>query len=530
MADTQVDSHAGSDTLMTYAVPDTKNISSIESTATKMKNLFASRRPKLANNCPSQDAPFPAARNEEYLTSTPTNSGKRPENARSHELNYVNLPIPQQKKDRLSDIRCLFHQSLLNVVPGDILMKPKWVGDEESCAQLCIIVLCDDMRAVRKANKFFKQSHVREEVENDFVVHVIPGLQRLNGEELAVYGNPGLNVPVNGTAIQIRGELGFKTATLGGLVSVNTKGVTTVYGFTSGHSLPLREAIAGADANGEEDSEDSEDFDDSGSASETIDSPSGSSQDDRLAGDAADGIMAQEIGHVTRHSFESRFVPGSNYDWALISLLDDTHELSDVVGKSTSTRSFGPFPHNSSPLRVAETNWALYPDGIRAYAITARGNCRGRIASNASCIRVAPGTKTVETLDFIPDPYSDPTFGKDDTDEGQVIGSQTMLQPGDSGCWVIQETSGDIFGHVVSSDESGEVSVLPLSQVLQDIRSKLDADEVSVPCSQYWLKASIGKQQDSKVAANLDSTESDKVVYKSNFIKGSGVMHNGDRL
>jgi hypothetical protein len=55
------------------------------------------------------------------------------------------------------------------------------------------------------------------------------------------------------------------------------------------------------------------------------------------------------------------------------------------------------------------------------------------------------------------------------------------LRPGDSGAWVIDRKTSQVYGHVIASGPFGEVYVVPMADTLQCIRKQLKADEVSIP-------------------------------------------------
>lgn len=57
----------------------------------------------------------------------------------------------------------------------------------------------------------------------------------------------------------------------------------------------------------------------------------------------------------------------------------------------------------------------------------------------------------------------------------------TGFTPGDSGSWVVNETTGEVYGHVVSVDALGEAYVMPIQPTLQDIRTHLGAHQVRFP-------------------------------------------------
>jgi hypothetical protein len=55
------------------------------------------------------------------------------------------------------------------------------------------------------------------------------------------------------------------------------------------------------------------------------------------------------------------------------------------------------------------------------------------------------------------------------------------LQPGDSGVWVFDEATHELYGHIVASDIFGRAYVIPFEDVFDDIRDSLGAEAVSLP-------------------------------------------------
>ena len=52
---------------------------------------------------------------------------------------------------------------------------------------------------------------------------------------------------------------------------------------------------------------------------------------------------------------------------------------------------------------------------------------------------------------------------------------------GDSGSWVVDEESNEVYGHLVASDALGEAYVVPFDQTLLDIKHCLGAESVCLP-------------------------------------------------
>ena len=55
------------------------------------------------------------------------------------------------------------------------------------------------------------------------------------------------------------------------------------------------------------------------------------------------------------------------------------------------------------------------------------------------------------------------------------------LQQGDCGSWVIDIETGEVYGHVVASDDFGEAYVVPLRDTIKDIETQSQLTSVHVP-------------------------------------------------
>jgi hypothetical protein len=56
-----------------------------------------------------------------------------------------------------------------------------------------------------------------------------------------------------------------------------------------------------------------------------------------------------------------------------------------------------------------------------------------------------------------------------------------VMQTGDSGSWVVDAESLELYGHVVASNVFGQVYVVPIGDIFEDIRHRLSAQSVSLP-------------------------------------------------
>jgi hypothetical protein len=57
----------------------------------------------------------------------------------------------------------------------------------------------------------------------------------------------------------------------------------------------------------------------------------------------------------------------------------------------------------------------------------------------------------------------------------------TALKPGDSGAWVVDDTTNEVYGHVVASDVFGVAYVVPINDIFEDIKLRLSLEVVDLP-------------------------------------------------
>ena len=70
-------------------------------------------------------------------------------------------------------------------------------------------------------------------------------------------------------------------------------------------------------------------------------------------------------------------------------------------------------------------------------------------------------------------------------DEGQAVGD------GDSGAWVVNPVSMEVFGHVVATDVTGDVYVVPMYRSLEEMRGRLGVEAVDLPGTADLLDAAL---------------------------------------
>jgi hypothetical protein len=70
-------------------------------------------------------------------------------------------------------------------------------------------------------------------------------------------------------------------------------------------------------------------------------------------------------------------------------------------------------------------------------------------------------------------------------DEGQAVAD------GDSGAWVVNPVSMEVYGHVVATDVTGDVYVVPLHRSFEEMRGRLGVEAVDLPGTADLLDAAL---------------------------------------
>jgi hypothetical protein len=80
---------------------------------------------------------------------------------------------------------------------------------------------------------------------------------------------------------------------------------------------------------------------------------------------------------------------------------------------------------------------------------------------------------------------------------------------GDSGAWVIDYVTGELYGHLVASDVFGTGYVIPIDDVFQDIKLRLSLNEVKLPEGCDMLAATTEVEPEIPVDFEISRDEPD---------------------
>lgn len=94
--------------------------------------------------------------------------------------------------------------------------------------------------------------------------------------------------------------------------------------------------------------------------------------------------------------------------------------------------------------------------------------------------------------------------------ERQSLTSEAVLPRGSSGSWVMnadQEACNEVYGSLVATDSLGGLWMVPMADILKDIRDELEATDVKL--SSYVGRAEAEDEAGLRYAMNTDLYESD---------------------
>ncbi|KAL9575405.1 hypothetical protein ACKAV7_000203 [Fusarium commune] len=372
------------------------------------------------------------------------------------ELKYFDEPISERLKARFFDIKVLYTQPLLDYIlkrkkdPGDISMKLKYLGLNLRSIQLYIVIQCE-RKVAKRVRKFFAQGHVEEELLPDFRVFVLEkALLRLtNDEVIEVIADSNPKRTWCGAPIRLRRGDKSVMATFGGVIVVETS-YKRLVGLTAAHSLkklhgspilqPSRDDREGPFLSSSSDVSKSDEDSDCDSATTTESSLQHleHTDDKGLITITSQHVLA--IGTILCDTFNTPLA--QNYDWAAIDLNQQDALPNRVV--------LDQHPDSSDFEEESRVEPTLFPSRISTALVLRQ------------VLVLKQGSSFVEVYDLIMEHGS-------------------SLSPGDSGSWVVDAKTSELYGHVVSVDAFGEAQVMPIRSTLDSIRMQMNATRVSLP-------------------------------------------------
>ncbi|KAH8587050.1 hypothetical protein B0O99DRAFT_694901 [Bisporella sp. PMI_857] len=161
-----------------------------------------------------------------------------------------------------------------------------------------------------------------------------------------------------------------------------------------------------------------------------------------------------EIGKVDSVS-EPLAADGQNLDWALVNI-NEASCLPNLQSITDSGQFFEVLREGASHLKAGG------PDKNVVVSGGASGLKRGKLSTDYSYLMLAPGKKLIKTLDL-------------------KLNRGSGLRPGDSGAWIIDTSTFEVYGHVVATDEFKEAYVVPICATFENVKFQLGALDVCLP-------------------------------------------------
>ncbi|KAF4508093.1 hypothetical protein G6O67_004519 [Ophiocordyceps sinensis] len=359
------------------------------------------------------------------------------------------------------------------------------LGRSEHVAKPCIVILCPDKQA-KTVRKFFNKDTVKTLCRPEdcslpsFDVFVVGRPLEMKGAEegVGVSVLRGETETYCGAPITICLPSGAeRRCTFGGmLAAVSPNGDTKLYGLTAGHVLL------------DEDAE----TDMSGSESEaSLDvlekqhlpwSSRTASEDDTRAAQVAEGVdwdspdmttssralELTKLGCISKDSWRPK--DGQHdayYDWALIDML--SYKPNRVGPKLSSTN----FQHlvAATPGRSGNRQPVLVMTG-------SKGLKQGSLSHLPSRVLLGHGQEFINAF---------------------ILNVDSEIVDGDSGSWVVDKKTLQVYGYVVASDAFGGAYVVPMVDALEDIKARLGLSSVRLATSMDITTAEPSQQRDCSI-------------------------------
>lgn len=424
-------------------------------------------------------------------------------------LQPAGIGLNARQQSRFDDLKCLIATSLAQYLGkkklccsaiqlyADVLREP----GREDTARLFIIICCvKSDRITKHIKSFLNKSDIKAELQSGDDLR--PSFDVIVKERLHLFMRMNLpvfsSVPVKfepqgmiilGQPISIVTWNGIVHTTLGGMITTQSRyGPIHHYGLTVGHMIPKEAApsiedVDCPDVDNNGNREDGDDFSsDVFTCSDYEDDIliEGWGDDQYANGETKEsGIFSlpAAIGEVVMAS-SSRF--GTNFDWALIKLVDDFS--SDCIALTTRDSEQIPFSTQS-----------MQPGQRVSASLAGRSTNLGWIQLRETSMMIGSSGSFAQVFSFK---------------------SDTFLGPGDSGTWLLDKETNSVLGHIVGKGLYNEILVMPIDAILSDIQRAAGVDNA-------WL-----------YGANLGKTEKSGSRRSPNFVEeeeNNGAQHSVTR-
>ncbi|KAF9878594.1 hypothetical protein CkaCkLH20_04086 [Colletotrichum karsti] len=393
-------------------------------------------------------------------------------------LLVINRSIPEAAINHLKDWKILYGQALWEFVTvsapthcnSKMAMKLRYLGASETESSLYLIFFCDK-KIAKYVKRFVSRAHVQEDMRNHFVPQVISqSPELLRGDKVFCSAESFSEETCCGRRVYLLGTQHeqSRVGTLGGIVMAWSAKDIQAYGLTSGHLFtenapPLSKEWSQKPL---DDSDDDEWEDDIELDFDAVTITSDTSSSDLAAGQGNtfaenDGsFIPDEVFLLGTHQPVDPVLFGTPHkagDWALVNI-DDPMAVRPNIARGSADDTF---PRMFLET-LAEPHWgSSFDDCADVAVITCHKTLTGSLRQSGSTISVGPSAPFADMYDL-------------------SVANGALL-PGDSGAWVVDAKSGDVYGHVIAIDALGEAYVAPMTDTLEEIRGALGADTVKLP-------------------------------------------------
>ncbi|KAJ4854854.1 uncharacterized protein T069G_10412 [Trichoderma breve] len=417
------------------------------------------------------------------------------------------------------------------------------LGRSEDDAKPCIVVLCPEQQS-KKVRKFFDKKSVRalrlpEDGQPSFEVFVVgrePETKQAEGDidvliPIVDESEGYTSETYCGAPIVIRQASGVdKRCTFGGVIKVSwSNGEIKLYGLTVGHILldDLEDELTTGTESDQSRCSDDWVFElsDSDSEDESYDSAEEELDDEAeplctmdelplALPDVSSSWAADElskIGSISKDSPRYRSAatdtkydePEAYYDWALIDMISYKPNLIRPRKMShDETQEGGVFNFQDHELVMPVLPSSGY--GKRQPVVLVSGSEGlkwGSLSALPSRLLLGPGRGFVDTLIL------------------NLDGNKQILD-GDSGSWVVNETTLEVYGYVVAADAFGGGYVIPLAEAFRNIANTLRCQFVDLATTVDMASAKLGRMFDidGEPTATMTPSIADHYVMPSSSI------------
>ena len=186
------------------------------------------------------------------------------------------------------------------------------------------------------------------------------------------------------------------------------------------------------------------------------------------------GLLWPSIGSVSATSNKGAKTE-HDLDWALINLdrvADYRPNLLVALDCEDTAARHRPLKENRKATEDGSSRKVLLLSGTG-------GVKSGTLSTSLSFLMMGPGKAFTKTYTLVL-PHSS---GKNPLVELMLVCQliTIVLNAGDCGSWVVDESTCEVYGHVVASDAMGDTYVVPLNATLRDMEEKLAAAAVVLP-------------------------------------------------